>query len=151
MSSELENAIHDVTDIVSCLSRITETIKHPVSIDRIRQCASISIDPSADREHTDREFPNAPEFLRIRLAEANTKRRQLLIYYKQQHLNPMASNIHPEGYVVEGQATNDDEANSCAGMPSLPEPPIDLDGDGKFFECPYCYDTISVKNQAQWK
>ena len=66
----------------------------------------------------------------------------------------MASNIHPEPYAVEEQATHDGEADLCeynGPNPTLPDPPIDLDGDSKFFECPYCYDMISVKNKAQWK
>ena len=92
--SEFEYLMSEITHIITCLYKFTATIQHPAPKDRLHKIAltNISYFEDLDIKHIDKMFcPTDPQnnfrvakYLSERLGKANTKRRQLLNYYKAQ-------------------------------------------------------------------
>jgi hypothetical protein len=72
----------DVPEIITCLYKLSQTIRNPAPHDRYVKSASIDTSHFEfwDIQHTENKFPNAPHFLAVRLGKAISRRRQYLKY-----------------------------------------------------------------------
>jgi tetratricopeptide (TPR) repeat protein len=81
-TTELQQLISNMADIVTCLMRLSMAIRNPAPHDQFKE--SVHIDTShfevSDIEHVRGKFPNAEEHLVIRLGKAISRRRQYLRY-----------------------------------------------------------------------
>jgi len=97
-SSELENILSDIEDIVSSLYQLSIAIRNPAARDRLQKIAAIKISDSElerDIQLISHKFPNAPRFLIERLGKASTRRRQLMKYYRNHHDTIPRNAEHP--------------------------------------------------------
>jgi hypothetical protein len=86
-ASELEDALYDITHVITCLYEFSVTIRNPAPRDRLDKCSSINVShfEPFDIQHVSDKFPNAERYLVQRLGKANTRRRQLLRYHEKHH------------------------------------------------------------------
>lgn len=86
-TSDLEYAMLDIDHVLKCLYRFSTVLYRAVPANRIQKCASIDVKHYEfwDIKHAANKFPHAPNVLQQRLGQANTKRRQLLIYNERHH------------------------------------------------------------------
>jgi hypothetical protein len=86
-TTELQQLISNMADIVTCLMRLSMAIRNPAPHDQFKE--SVHIDTSHfevfDIEHVRGKFPNAGEHLVIRLGKAISRRRQYLRYRDEHH------------------------------------------------------------------
>lgn len=84
---EFDSILLDIVDIVTTLYQLSIVIRNPVPRDRLHKIAAIDMShfESLDIGHIDNKFPKAPKFLKERLGKANTKRRQIMEYYRKHH------------------------------------------------------------------
>jgi hypothetical protein len=86
----------DVPEIITCLYKLSQAIRNPAPHDRYLK--STSIDTSHfefwDIQHIENKFPNAPNFLAIRLGKAISRRRQYLKYCDK-HRRKLGQDIDP--------------------------------------------------------
>ncbi|RPB16180.1 hypothetical protein P167DRAFT_353330 [Morchella conica CCBAS932] len=85
--TELQERFGEVCHVITCLYKLSITIRNPAPRDRLQKCASIKISHFEffDIQHAREKFPGAQDFLQDRLGKANTKRRQLLKYHERHH------------------------------------------------------------------
>lgn len=86
-ASELQSLLNDIRHIITSLYNISSALRDPVPRERLAKFATIDVSHFKpwDIDHIRHKFPGAPEYLVKRLGEANSKRRQLLQYYKNHH------------------------------------------------------------------
>lgn len=74
----------EIVHMVTCLYQLSSTIQEPAAKDRLHKYKDIKITHFSQFEHLHAQdkFPGAPEFLIQRLATANLRRRQMLVYRK---------------------------------------------------------------------
>ena len=101
-TSELECVLRDITHIVTCLYKFSIAVRNPVPWERIQKIASINIShfEELDIQHISERFPMASIYLIERLGKANTRRRQLLQYFKEYH-NKVARYIDVSDELIE--------------------------------------------------
>ena len=90
--SEFEGLMSDISHIITCLNNFSTAIQNPAPKDCLHKISLVDISyfEILDIKHIDKMFcpvdPNdrfkVAKYLTERLGKANTKRRQLLIYYK---------------------------------------------------------------------
>ncbi|KAF8246923.1 hypothetical protein K440DRAFT_585247 [Wilcoxina mikolae CBS 423.85] len=81
--SPLEKCLIDITHVITCLYDFSIAIRNPAPKDQLQKCASIDVShfEDWDVQHVSHKFQFAEDYLKTRLGMANTRRRQLLIYY----------------------------------------------------------------------
>jgi len=84
---EFDNILLDIGDIVTTLYQLSIAIRNPIPRDRLHKIAAINVSHFEiwDIQHIAHKFPEAPKFLKERLGKANTKRRQIMKYYRKHH------------------------------------------------------------------
>ena len=93
--SEFEYMVMDITHIISCLYKFSIAIRNPAPKDRLHKVALIDVSfyKNWDINHIEEKFSQVDpqdnfkvaKYLVERLGKANTRRRQLLKYYKAHH------------------------------------------------------------------
>lgn len=96
-TSELEYAIFDITHVLKCLYIFSTVLHRPAPSRRLQKCASIKVHHYEfwDIAHARNRFPCAKVSIQERLGRANTKRRQLLLYYEKHHKKIAQLNLDP--------------------------------------------------------
>jgi hypothetical protein len=86
-TTELQELFVEITHIITCLYKFAITIQNPAPRDRFEKCASIPVTHYEDFDisHVTQLFPHAERSLLERLGRANSRRRQLLMYYERHH------------------------------------------------------------------
>ncbi|KAF8424838.1 hypothetical protein EV426DRAFT_597392, partial [Tirmania nivea] len=79
--------LSDITHIITCLYKFSMATRNAVPRDRLHKIMSIEVTHFEywDIEHIRHKFPTAPSYLIQRLGIANTRRRQLMKYYREHH------------------------------------------------------------------
>ena len=92
--SDFEHSVLDITHIITCLYKLSITIQNPAPKERLHKIANINVSyfEDWDIKHINEKFCPAaegdfsiPNYLSERLGKANTRRRQLLMYYEAHH------------------------------------------------------------------
>ncbi|KAA8894854.1 hypothetical protein FN846DRAFT_785814, partial [Sphaerosporella brunnea] len=109
--SELEDTLHDVTHVITCLYEFSITIQNPAPRDRLKESSTIEVShfQPFGIEHVWNKFPQAEEYLRERLGKANARRRQLLMYHKKHHQK-----------ISKDSSVNDDQQEHQAVLIAIP-------------------------------
>jgi hypothetical protein len=81
-TTELSQLVSSIPEITTCLMRLSLSAKDPAPHDQFAQSTRITMDhfEAFDVSHVRTKFPNAEEFLVVRLGKAITRRRQYLRY-----------------------------------------------------------------------
>ena len=117
--SELHYLVSDITHIITCFYNFSIAIRNPAPKERLHKIAQIDVSSFAhqDINHIEDKFrPVDPQnsfrvakYLTKRLGKANTRRRQLLKYYKEHH-DTISRHINDplpsEGAVQSNELTN---------------------------------------------
>jgi len=84
---ELDECFVDIADVITCLYEFAVTIRNPAPRDRLEKCRDIDVSHYEfyDLQHVENKFRGAEKYLTDRLGRANTRRRQLLEYYRIHH------------------------------------------------------------------
>jgi len=79
--------LSDITHIITCLYRFSMATRSAAPRDRLHKITSIEVTHFEywDIAHIKHKFPTAPSYLIERLGKANTRRRQLMKYYREHH------------------------------------------------------------------
>jgi hypothetical protein len=93
--TELQEQFGQICHVITCLYKLSITIRNPAPRDRLKKCESIKISHFEffDIRHAGEKYPRVRDFLRDRLGKANTKRRQLFRYHKEHH-DKLSQNIN---------------------------------------------------------
>lgn len=85
-STELAQLASNMTEINSCLMRLSLAIRNPAPHDQFKESKQIDVThfEAFDIEHVRGKFPSAPEYLILRLGKAISRRRQYL-RYREEH------------------------------------------------------------------
>ena len=85
-TSEEEQLIEEVHDVVNCLMRFSMALRNPAKHDQVRQSVStvVQYEPY-DVDHVRSKYRDAPEYLVRRLGKAISKHRQYFTYREQHH------------------------------------------------------------------
>ncbi|OAK95358.1 hypothetical protein IQ06DRAFT_207180, partial [Phaeosphaeriaceae sp. SRC1lsM3a] len=85
-STELAQLASNMTEINSCLMRLSLAIRNPAPHDQFKESKQINVThfEAFDIEHVRGKFPSAPEYLVLRLGKAISRRRQYL-RYREEH------------------------------------------------------------------
>ena len=91
----LKDILNDIAHIITSLYNLSVAIQNPVPQERLAKFAAINVSHFKpwDIEQIRGKFPEAPEYLIERMGEANCRRRQFLVYYKN-HYDKIARNIN---------------------------------------------------------
>ena len=115
--SIFEHSMLDITHIITCLYKLSITIQNPAPKERLHKIASINVSYFKDWDirHINEKFCPAAEgdfrvaeYLSERLGKANTRRRQLLMYFEAHH-KKLAKHIddpHPSRSKIVHKPTN---------------------------------------------
>ena len=101
-TTELEQTMKDIHDIISSLYEISLMLRDPAPRDRFLKLAAIDVSyfEPWDTMHIEHKFPKAHSILIERLARANSKRRQYFKYLEKHHdklaLGSHADVVHEE-------------------------------------------------------
>jgi hypothetical protein len=81
-TTELSQLVSSISEITTCLMRLSLSAEDPAPHDQFTQSTRITMDhfEAFDVSHVRTKFPNAEEFLVVRLGKAITRRRQYLRY-----------------------------------------------------------------------
>jgi len=81
-TTELKQLLSNVADINTCLMRLSMSIRNPAPHDQFKGSKNIDFTSYElfDMDHVQNKFPQAPEFLRVRLGKAISRRHQYLRY-----------------------------------------------------------------------
>ena len=86
-AEEFVTLLSDITHIITCLYRFSMATRNATPRDRLHKITSIEVSHFEfwDIAHIEHKFPMAPSYLVQRLGKANTRRRQLMKYYRGHH------------------------------------------------------------------
>ena len=86
-TTELEQTMRDIHDIISSLYELSIMLRDPAPRDRLLKLAAIDVSyfEQWDKMHVVHKFPKAHSILVERLARANIKRRQYFKYLEKHH------------------------------------------------------------------
>jgi hypothetical protein len=81
-TTELSQLVSSISEITTCLMRLSSSARNPAPHDQFTQSTHITMDhfEAFDVSHVRKKFPNAEEFLVFRLGKAITRRRQYFRY-----------------------------------------------------------------------
>ncbi|RPB29195.1 hypothetical protein L211DRAFT_882026, partial [Terfezia boudieri ATCC MYA-4762] len=190
---EFVTCLADITHIITCLYRFSMATRNATPRDRLHKITSIEISHFEywDIAHIGTKFPTAESYLIQRLGKANTRRRQLMKYYRQHH-GTIARYINQEresGFIIKASTTianstavksqttvstikqdafhvydvppgpDDDQVSQTSYATSanhqrirIAQPPNpDAAYNGTPFECPYCFQIISIRDRCAWR
>ncbi|KAF8438315.1 hypothetical protein BGX38DRAFT_1098108, partial [Terfezia claveryi] len=139
-------------------------IRNATPRDRLHKITSIEVSHFEywDIAHIGSKFPTAASYLIQRLGKANTRRRQLFKYY-QQHHGTIARYINRDlpltsgDRIIERQGALNMSLTSYATSANhqrirIAQPPNpDAAYNGTPFECPYCFQIISIRDRCAWR
>lgn len=82
VSTELAQLLGNMTEINTCLMRLSMAIRTPAPHDQCIRSKGLGVAhfEAYDVEHVREKFPNAPDYLAIRMGKAASRRRQYLRY-----------------------------------------------------------------------
>ena len=199
---ELQKIFVAVKQIVDLLYELSVTIRNANPLDKFSKAANENVShfQEWDLRHTQQMFPQLKEgsFLVRRLANANTRRRQIFMYLEK-HQGKLSHRISPQGSQgehpyedtslikstksrpsmnvtsvntqttiatfkepenTEAEGLDDERLSETSSAKSenaaaesrirIPAPPKDA-LDKQLFECPYCYDILSVSSSRSWE
>ena len=86
-TSELQQLMSDVVEVITCLLRLSMAIRNPAPHDQFMASGQIDTSnfESFDISHVQGKFPNAEEYLITRLGKAISRRRQYFMYRDKHH------------------------------------------------------------------
>ncbi|KAF2801196.1 hypothetical protein K505DRAFT_227062 [Melanomma pulvis-pyrius CBS 109.77] len=168
--SEVEQLFQAVTEIVSCLMRLSLTTTNPAPHDQLSQTPSdASHFEQADIQKVRARFPGAPAFLTKRLGNSITRRREYLKYRQDAcKANPQvlskapksrsffrsrpSQRLNDRGPEIEDKEDLYDSDSSSANdkSPVLITPMPNGFTYGDKFTCPLCLMTIEVSSVKVW-
>lgn len=100
--AELTQILTDIAEIVTCLFRLSVSIRNPAPHDRYKQTGSTdaSYFEPFDVQHARDLFPSASEDLVKRLGQANSYRRQYFKYRELHHLK-LSQGLGPSDHLTD--------------------------------------------------
>jgi hypothetical protein len=179
--TELQQLATNLAELNTCLMRLSISIRNPAPPDQFKVSADIDTTyyERFDIAHVQGKFPNAEEYLTVRLGIAISRRRQYLRYcddhrkkYEQglsqigahrEVASTIASSLPPvlKASDVSSAELDDDEFDDTQSVTSyassghdpenLRPPPLPEKGsDGEPFECPLCFRFTAVQHVKAW-
>ncbi|OCL02070.1 hypothetical protein AOQ84DRAFT_383049 [Glonium stellatum] len=141
-TSELQQLMADVVEVITCLFRLSMAIRNPAPHNQFMESSQIdtSYFEEFDIGHVQAKFPNAEEYLATRLGKAISRRRQYL-KYRDEHHKKLAQGIEdvtcaPKPFIkpigMEAAPTEiNPESTVASSIPSAmkAQAHIDLDED----------------------
>ena len=180
--TELQQIFLDIGQILNCLYKLSMVVRNPTPHDMYVKAKEIdtSYFEEHDIRHVKEKYPNANEYLIVRLGKALSRRRQYFKYRELhkakmgQFIDPIdtatalsettasaleensSGNLRPK--VSHTRSVSDMTESSYASSLSfssgntawMPSMPKDAEG-GQYFECPYCYFITSVNDTHAWR
>ena len=114
-----EECLTEISDIITCLYKFSITTRNPTPRDRLEKCADIDMThfEAFDVAHVTEKFEvmEGYNYLIQRLGKANTKRRQLLCYYKKHHERIVGHRYNTDGTDTFETKTSKTDANQFDG------------------------------------
>lgn len=181
-ASPVDYILEEIHEIVTCLMRFSMALRNPARHDQLKQSIATTTKhfESFDIEHVKHKFPEACEYLQLRLGKAISKQRQYFKYREQHHAklaegldsdddegerpSTIATSIEHSsvGMEITAAANMDTETQSVhtatsfalttAGDSPLRRPALpDAGKDGEPFECPLCYGIIAAVDERSWR
>ena len=177
--TEIQQLLSSVKSSVTCLFRLSMAIRDPAPDDRLR--GTIAIDKSYFEEHdimhTRAKYPHCPEYLTKRLGRAISGRRQYFSY-REQHHQKLSKKVERIGF-EQPRTENTSNSTEATPLPISKETHVSMGGDddsvsqtsyatsvnatirvpslpkkaqeNQHFECPLCYNIVSIRTPAAWK
>ncbi|GKU08644.1 unnamed protein product [Fusarium langsethiae] len=179
--TEMAQIVHDVSDVVNCLLRLSVAIRNPAPHDRFATFVSVETShyEPFEIQHVKTKFDGIEPFLADRFGRATSRRRQYFKYRESHHLklkqgldlaeqNDVESTIasslprHAKAAGFDLGAMDEDEASdsgltqtslasSREGSGKLCVPPLPKEAEGGPFECPFCYMMIIATSKTSWR
>ncbi|KAH3913620.1 hypothetical protein HBH56_105500 [Parastagonospora nodorum] len=115
--TELAQLISNMSEVIVCLMRLSIAIRNPAPHDRFRHSRQMNDPPQEpwDIAHVREKFPDAPEYLVLRLGRAISRRRQYLVY-REEHRMKLGEDLDlepkPQGSKAPQNAGNLDTTTS---------------------------------------
>ncbi|KAF1918320.1 hypothetical protein BDU57DRAFT_447181, partial [Ampelomyces quisqualis] len=102
LPSELAQLASNISEINSCLMRLSLAIRNPAPHDQFKESAQIDVThfEAFDIEHVRGKFPLAAEYLVLRLGKAISRRRHYL-RYRQTHRKKLEQGLKPQPRLQE--------------------------------------------------
>ena len=124
-TTELEQTMGDIHDIISSLYEISIMLRDPAPRDRLLKLAAIDVSyfEQWDKMHIEHKFPKAHSILVERLARANSKRRQYFKYLEKHH-NKLALGSHAD--VVREEPRKVTKEPSTSGRNQSDNPVVEI-------------------------
>ena len=100
-ATELEQHAFSLSEINTCLMRLSMAIRNPAPHDQFKESAHFRVShfEHFDMQHVRAKFPNAKEYLVARLGKAISRRRQYL-NYREEHRQRLAQGLEPAADLV---------------------------------------------------
>ncbi|KAH7380244.1 hypothetical protein DE146DRAFT_624784, partial [Phaeosphaeria sp. MPI-PUGE-AT-0046c] len=107
-STELAQLASNMTEINSCLMRLSLAIRNPAPHDQFKESRQIDVThfEAFDIEHVRGKFPSASEYLVLRLGKAISRRRQYL-RYREEHRKKLEQGLPVQPLPQEIESTQD--------------------------------------------
>ncbi|KAL6914674.1 hypothetical protein FSST1_012434 [Fusarium sambucinum] len=179
--TEMAQIAQNVSDVISCLLRLSVAIRNPAPHDRF--AASVPVEASHyepfDIQHVKDKFGEIEPFLADRLGKAISRRRQYFKYRESHNLklkqgldllehNDVESTVASslplqakaagfnleaidEDGASESGFTQTSLTSSKADTEKLRVPPLPREAEYGPFECPFCYLMITASSTIAWK
>lgn len=149
-ATELRQLVASMAEIITCLMRLSMAIRNPAPRDQFRGSAQIDMScyEPFDIEHVRGKYPQAEEFLIIRLGRAISRRRQYL-RYRDEHRKKLGRGLEEHALVDNTARTiapseniQSTVASSIPAAIKLSASTLDLDEED------YAEDTLSQTSYA---
>ncbi|KAF2658684.1 hypothetical protein K491DRAFT_652646, partial [Lophiostoma macrostomum CBS 122681] len=103
-TTELQQLMSNVAEITTCLMRLSMAIRNPAPHDQFKESAEIDMSyfEAFDIDHVRSKFPQAEEFLVLRLGKAISRRRQYL-RYRDEHQKKLKDGLEGAVNILEIQ------------------------------------------------
>ncbi|TAQ87578.1 hypothetical protein B7494_g4087 [Chlorociboria aeruginascens] len=161
--TELQQLMLAITEIISCLMRLSLTIENPAPHDLFTALTIFDFSPfeKADIAQVKMKFPLAAPSLAERLGKAIARRRQYLKYRQEHHKKPQDDDVQQFGKIPEsltGDWDMDSYSNPSTSIDAkmnnrqelkIPSFPIGVKFNRSFL-CPLCFMEISISNSGEW-
>jgi hypothetical protein len=118
-TTELTQLATNMAEINNCLMRLSLAIRNPAPHDQFKETAQIDIThfETFDVQHVRNKFPEAEEYLVLRLGKAISRRRQYL-RYREEHHERLERGLNPQPLLQEPIVPSEEIESTVAS--SLP-------------------------------
>ncbi|KAJ5431423.1 hypothetical protein N7445_009155 [Penicillium cf. griseofulvum] len=165
--SEIYSIYNALRETINDLFQLSVIIRRPAQRDRFlgtKRADAVMFEPF-DRQHVNDKYPRADPRILDRLGLAISKRRAVLRYRERHHIKlgqglnaildddtqsaMLSETIATEFANLSETAGNDIwETRSSISQTSYAQTILHVDGDP--FECPYCFEIITIEKETAW-